>query len=188
MTNELLWYVSRATGVVSIVLLTLVVVLGMRISGRRSPGRDTSTVVMATHRWLSLGMVTFLFMHVTTAIVETYVSIDLVSAFIPFTSGYRPFWVGLGTLTVDMLVAVVATSFLRHRLSPRAWKTVHWLGYALWPMALLHGFVLGTANEPLLRAITGLAGVVGAAAIGWRMTSTHHDRDRRRRIATQEWT
>ncbi len=188
MTNELLWYLSRATGIVSIVLMTTVVVLGMLISGRRRPGADSSTVVMATHRWLSLGMVAFLITHVATAIAETYVSIDLVSALVPFSSAYQPFFVGLGTLAVDILIAVLATSFLRHRLSPRAWKAVHWLSYAMWPIALVHGFVLGTASEPLLRAITGVCGVVGAAAVGWRLTSTHHDRDRRRHIATQEWT
>ncbi len=188
MTNELLWYLSRATGIVSIVLMTSVVVLGMVVSGRRRPAGDGSTVVMATHRWLSLGMVVFLFTHVATAIAETYVSIDLISALVPFSSAYQPFFVGLGTLAVDILVAVLATSLLRHRLSPRAWKAVHWLSYLMWPFALVHGFVLGTANEPVLRAITAVCGVVGAAVVGWRLTTTHHDRDRRRHIAAQEWT
>jgi len=188
MTNELLWFLSRATGIVSIVLMTVVLVLGMSLSGRRTPGSDTSTVLIATHRWLSLGMVAFLLTHIATAIAETYVSIDLISAVVPFSSAYRPFWVGLGTLAFDILVAVMVTSLLRHRLSPRAWRAVHWLTYALWPIALIHGFVLGTANEPMLRAITALSGVVGAAVVGWRLTTTHHDRDRRRHIATQEWT
>jgi predicted ferric reductase len=186
--NLLLWYLSRATGIVSIVLLTTVVVLGMVISARRQPGSDSSTVVMALHRWLSLGMVAFLLTHIATAIAETYVAIDLISWIVPFTSAYRTLWVGLGTLAFDILLAVTATSFLRHRLSVRAWKAVHWLSYALWPMAVIHGFVLGTADEPLLRAITGLCGVIGGAVIGWRMTTTHHDRERRSHIAAQEWT
>lgn len=186
--NHLLWYLSRATGILSIVLLTAVLVLGMMISGRRRPEGDSATVVMAMHRWLSLGMVAFLLTHIATAIAETYVSIDLISAVVPFTSAYRTFWVGLGTLAFDILVAVTVTSYYRDRLSPRAWRAIHLLSYFLWPIAVIHGFVLGTANEPLLRAITGLCGVVGAAVIGWRLTTTHHDRERRDNIAAQEWT
>ncbi len=186
--NLLLWYLSRATGIVSVVLLTAVVILGMTTSGRRRPGGDSATIVMALHRWLSLGMVAFLLTHIATAIAETYVSIDLISAVVPFSSAYRTFWVGLGTLAFDILLAVTVTSYYRDRLSPRAWRAVHVLSYLLWPIAVVHGFVLGTANEPLLRAITGLCGVAGASVIGWRLTTTHHDRERRNHIATQEWT
>ena len=58
---------------------------------------------MGLHRWLSLGMVVFLVVHIATAIAETYVSIDAISAIVPFTSGYETLWVGLGTLAVDLL-------------------------------------------------------------------------------------
>ena len=105
MSNELLWYTSRATGTASIVLLTGVVILGATISGRGARSRDGATIVTALHRWLSLGMTVFLLLHVATAVVETYVSIDLVSAVFPFTSGYEPLWVGLGTLAFDLFVA-----------------------------------------------------------------------------------
>ncbi|TQM65182.1 NADH-ubiquinone oxidoreductase-F iron-sulfur binding region domain-containing protein [Humibacillus xanthopallidus] len=135
--NELLWFVSRATGVASIVLLTVVLVLGLVTSGRRRPHAESAAVVIAVHRWLSLGMVVFMVGHAATAIAETYVSIDLVSAVLPFTSGYETLWVGLGTLAVDIMLAVVVTSLLRHRLAERTWRRVHLLSYALWPMALV---------------------------------------------------
>ena len=105
--NETLWYLSRATGVASIVLLTVVVVLGVLTSGRRRPHGEHATVVMAVHRWLSLGMVAFLVVHVATAVAETYVSIDLVSALVPFTSGYETAWVGLGMLRISFAIPLV---------------------------------------------------------------------------------
>jgi methionine sulfoxide reductase heme-binding subunit len=186
--NEFLWYTSRATGTVSIVLLTTVLVLGVVISGRGATNRDNATVVVALHRWLSLGMVTFLLLHVATAVVETYVNIDLISAVVPFTSGYEPLWVGLGTLAFDLFVAVTVTSLLRDRMSDRAWRAVHWAAYGLWPLAILHGFVLGTGDELILRTVTLACGAVGAVAIVWRTGATHHDRERRRDIAEQEWS
>lgn len=186
--NELLWYVSRATGVVSMALMTIVLVLGMVTSGRRRPRGDSATIVMALHRWLSLGTVVFLTAHVATAVAETYVSIDAISAIVPFTSGYETAWVGLGTIGVDILVAVMVTSLLRHRLPERVWKGVHLLAYLLWPTAIVHGLMLGTANEPLLRGITVLCAAVGLGAVGWRLTSTHADRERRLAVAAQEWS
>ncbi|HET7798829.1 MAG TPA: ferric reductase-like transmembrane domain-containing protein [Humibacillus xanthopallidus] len=186
--NELLWYVSRATGVASIVLLTVVLVLGMVTSGRRNPHGESATVVVALHRWLSLGMVVFMVGHIATAIAETYVSIDLVSAVLPFTSGYEPLWVGLGTLAVDIMLAVLVSSLLRHRLAERTWRRVHVLSYALWPMALVHGLALGTSGEPLLRGTTIACAVAGLAALTWRWSGTHHDRQRRLDVATQEWS
>ncbi len=186
--NLALWYLSRGTGIASIALLTAVVVLGMIVSGRRRPHGEQATVVMAVHRWLSLGMLSFLTVHVATAVAETYVSIDAISSVVPFTSGYEPFWVGLGTLAVDLLVAVSVTSYFRHRIAERAWRAVHYASYALWPMALVHGFVLGTSNQPGLRAVTAACGAVGVGAVLWRLLATHPDRDRRDVALGGEWS
>ena len=64
---------------------------------------------------------------------------------IPFVSGYRPLWLGLGTLSFDLLVALAVTSLVRRRLGYRAWRAVHWLAYVSWPVAVLHG--LGTGSD-----------------------------------------
>lgn len=186
--NEALWYASRATGVASIALLTAVVVLGAVTAGRRRPRGGSATVVMAMHRWLSLGMSVFLLVHVVTAIAETYVDIGWVSALVPFTSGYAALWVGLGTLAVDILIAVMVTSLLRHRLPERAWRAVHWFAYLLWPVALVHGVALGTAAEPLLRAATLACAMIGFAALAWRAVATTPDLARRRAVLAQEWS
>lgn len=188
MSNETLWYLSRATGLASITLLTLVVILGLLTSGRRRPFGERATIVMGLHRWVSLGMVAFLTTHIVTAIVETYVSIDWISLVIPFTSAYSPLWVGLGTLAFDVLVAVMVTSYWRHRMTERAWTAVHWLSYLMWPMAIVHGVALGTADQPLLRGTTLLCGAAGALAIAWRLTTSYADRDRRRDILAGGWS
>lgn len=186
--NALLWYVSRGTGVASIALLTAVVVLGAVTSGRRRPHGESATVVMAVHRWLSLGMLAFVTAHVATAVAETYVSIEAVSALVPFTSGYETVWVGLGTLAVDLLVAVSVSSWLRHRIPERAWRAVHWATYALWPTALAHGLALGTSDQPLLRAVTLACGGVGVAAVLWRLLARQPDRDRRALALERSWS
>jgi DMSO/TMAO reductase YedYZ heme-binding membrane subunit len=85
-------------------------------------------------------------------------------------------------------VALVVTSLLRHRLSPRVWKAIHLLAFALWPTAVVHGFAMGTASEPLLRGLTLACAAVGLGAVAWRSTSTYADRSRREAVALQEWS
>jgi predicted ferric reductase len=186
--NEVLWFTSRATGVASVVLLSAVVVLGTVTAGRRRPEGERATVVMALHRWIGLGTVVFLGLHVVTAVVETYVSLGWLSVLVPFTSGYERLWVGLGTLALDLLAAVVVTSLLRHRISERAWRGVHLAAWALWPVALVHGTALGTSEELVLRATTVACAVAGAAAVAWRLQATHHDKTRRALVRAQGWT
>lgn len=187
MSNELMWYTSRASGVVAVVLLTVAMVLGMVISVRRSPASKLPAVVMALHRWLALGMVVFLIVHIVTAIAETYVNIGPLAAVVPFISVYEPVWIGLGALAVDLLLAVLLTSWLGPRISQRTWKTVHWWAYVLWPLALVHAWQLGTADEPLLRSVSIGCAVVGGLALLWRMFAASPDQRRRREVARQDW-
>lgn len=185
--NALLWFASRGTGVVSILLCTAVLLLGLVTAGRRRPGGDHAAVTMGLHRTLALGSLAFLVAHIGTAIAETYVSLDAISAIVPFTSGYERIWVGLGTLAVDLLIALVGTSLVRHRLPEKLWRTVHLMAFAAWLMAIVHGLALGTTSEPVLRGITLGCAAAGLAAAAWRVGTTTTDADHRRRIARQEW-
>lgn len=183
--NEWLWYLSRATGLVSLVLLTVVLVLGV-VSTTSERSRLTA-VGNGVHRTLALGMTVFLIGHIVTAVVETYVNIDWISAFVPFTAGYEPIWVGLGTIAFDLLLAVVATSLLRHRLPDVVWRSVHGLTWALWIVAVAHGFMMGTSDQPVLRGISIGCGLVGLAAAGWWVSRTTRDTRSRDLVSAQEW-
>ncbi len=188
MSGEFVWYLSRAAGAVTTVLFTLVVVLGVVTAGRRRPHGSSATIVMAMHRWVSLGALLFLALHIVTAIADGYVSIGWLAVLVPFTSAYLPLLVGLGTVAVDLLLLVVVTSYLRHRIPERAWRAVHWLSYAMWAFAIAHGFLLGTADQPALRWVTVLCGATGLAAIVWRLLSSPADSQQRRAVAAQDWT
>ena len=109
---------------------------------------------------MTLLAVVFLAIHVGTTIADGYTPIGLKDAFVPFVSAYRPVWLGLGALSCDLLVAVVVTSLLRARFGFRTWRTVHWLAYASWPLALLHS--LGTGSD----ARFGWMAALGLACVG----------------------
>ena len=139
-----LWYATRATGLVTLLLLTASVLLGILTAGRFSTRRWPRFLSQGLHRNLSLLVLVFLALHVGTTVIDTYTSISLTAAFIPFTSSYKTAWLSLGAVALDMLVALVATSLLRTRLGHRSWRRVHWLAYACWPVAVAHGLGIGT--------------------------------------------
>src|SRR5215831_11644284 len=139
-----LWYATRATGLVTLLMLTVSVLLGLLVAGRFSSQRWPRFLTQGLHRNVSLLVLVFLVLHVGTTVVDTYTSIPLTAAFIPLASSYKTAWLSLGAVALDMLIALIATSLLRSRIGHRAWRRVHWLAYACWPVAVAHGLGTGT--------------------------------------------
>lgn len=169
--TEALWYLGRGTGVVSLVLLSVVVALGVGArSGRPAFGLPRFAVNLL-HRNAALLAVVLLIGHVVSLYFDPYAQLRLLDLVVPFAGQYRPFWLGLGTLAVDLLIAVVATSLLRRRLGARAWRVVHRLAYLCWPVALLHGVQTGTDGRSwwLWTVAAGSTALV-LAAVAWRLS------------------
>jgi DMSO/TMAO reductase YedYZ heme-binding membrane subunit len=140
-----LWYATRGTGLAALILLTAVVATGIAGSLRLGGGRWPRFLVAGLHRNLTLLTLVFLAGHIATTVLDTFTPIHLIEAFVPFIGRYRPIWLGLGAVAFDLLLALTVTSLLRARLGHRAWRTLHWLAYAAWPVAVAHG--LGTGSD-----------------------------------------
>lgn len=138
------WYLTRATGIVALLLLTAAVALGVIDVARYSSPRWPRFLIDGLHRNVSLLAVVFLALHVITTVLDSFAPISLLAAFVPFATSYRPFWIGLGAIAFDLLLALAITSVLRRRLGFAAWRMTHWLAYACWPIALLHGLGAGS--------------------------------------------
>jgi methionine sulfoxide reductase heme-binding subunit len=164
---------SAATGVISMVLLTVVVVLGVAVDRRaRLPGLPRFAS-LSLHRFTALLAVAFLALHILTAVAGPYARIGLTAVIIPFTSGFARSWLGLGTVATDLIVALIATSLLRRHLGYRTWRAVHWLAYGCWPLALAHS--IGTGGGMRTGRLLELAvacAAAGAAAAAWRLAHT----------------
>ena len=139
-----LWFANRGTGFVLLLLLTFSTMLGVLATARISPRLWPRMLSQGLHRNVSLLAVTFLAAHVTTAVLDTFVDIRWWHAFVPFAGTYMPFWLGLGTLSLDLMIAITATSLLRHKMSHRPWRAIHVMAYASWGLGLLHGLQMGT--------------------------------------------
>jgi hypothetical protein len=171
------WYLTRATGVVSLLLLTASVVLGILGPLRVSAPSWPRFAIDSVHRDLSLLAVLFLVVHILTSVLDSFTSISLINSVVPFTGSYRPLWLGFGALSFDLIVALVATSLVRRRLGYRAWRAVHWLAYVGWPVAVLHGLGTGSDTKSWWSLLLTAASVVAVlTAIWWRIQAARDER------------
>ncbi|MDQ6772708.1 MAG: ferric reductase-like transmembrane domain-containing protein [Candidatus Dormibacteraeota bacterium] len=165
MNTTVLWYATRGAGAVTLVLLSAVVILGLltvlRVEGRAWPRFLTAGL----HRNLALASLIFLALHVVTAVVDPYTSLGWLVGFVPFVSPYRTLWLGLGAVASDLMLAIVLTSLLRGFVGRGAWRAIHWLAYASWPVAVVHGLGTGTDSHAAWMLALDLlcVGAVGVA-------------------------
>jgi sulfoxide reductase heme-binding subunit YedZ len=125
-----LWYADRGSGAVTMLLLTAAVVLGLGTTVRWKSAVWPKYISVPLHQNVSLLIVCFM--------------VGLKDALVPFSSWYRPFWLGLGVIAAELVAALVVTSLFRKRIGFRLWRFIHWYAYLAWPLGLLHGLGTGT--------------------------------------------
>lgn len=181
---QALWYLTRGFGLVALVLLSVSVALGVAQIARYARPGLPRFVIAGLHRNVSLVATVLVGVHVLTAIADPFAPIGVAAVFIPFASSYRPVWLGLGALAVDMLIALAVTSLARERIGHRTWRAVHWCAYACWPVALVHS--LGTGSDARLGWVqviyVACVGVV-LVALAWRLTTRWTTAPSGRRLA-----
>ncbi len=175
MSSQVLWYTTRGAGAVSLVLLSAVVILGLLARLRFESRGWPRFLSAAVHGDLALMTLVFLVLHIVTAVVDPFTHLGL-AALVPFGSYYRTLWLGLGAIAFELLIAIVATSLVRRHIGARAWRAIHWLAYASWPVAVLHGIGSGTDSTALWMVVID---VVCVAAVGgallWRLIAAPAD-------------
>lgn len=181
------WYLARGAGLAALVLLSLSTALGALGSGGRAAG--SRYVLQYVHRAAAgLGLAT-LALHLVAVLSDSFANVTWTGALVPFTAGYRPQWVALGTVATYLFLGVAALGLARGRLAAstagaRVWRGLHALAYAGWLAALGHGFTSGTdtgVGWVRLLYVLCIAGVAGAVAI---RLSTRSKRDADRRLTT----
>jgi len=140
-----LWYLTRATGAVTLILLTVSVALGVANIGRLQAAGWPRFVVEGVHRNASLLALAVLLVHIVTSLLDPFAGIHVLDSLVPFIGSYRPLWLGFGAFASDLLLAIAITSIVRRRLGHRAWRATHWFAYLCWPVAVLHA--AGTGSD-----------------------------------------
>jgi predicted ferric reductase len=169
-TSKTDWFLMRGTGLVTLLLFTLVVALGV-VGVKRLRSSPLSRVITSgLHRNIALLAACFLVIHIVTAVVDSFVYLRWFDVVLPFASSYRPVFIGLGVLSLDLTLAIVATSLLRRHVGYHLWRAVHWTAWAAWPLAMAHSIGMGSdtgGGWGLSMCLACIA--VVAAAFAWRV-------------------
>jgi sulfoxide reductase heme-binding subunit YedZ len=167
--NAIDWYAARSAGVIAYCLLTGGVLLGVLLAGRARLPRWPQFAVTDVHRFVALLTGAFVVLHVYTLLLDRYVHTSLLAVLVPGASSYRPFWVALGTVALQLLAAVGISNLLRRRLGHSRWRRIHYLTFAVWAAATAHGIGAGTdAGAEWLRLLYVVSIGSVAAAVVWR--------------------
>ncbi len=175
--GQFLWFANRGTGVVLLALLTLSTAMGVISTARAGSATWPRFATQALHRNVSLLTLALLAVHISTAVADNFVDIRWYEAFLPRLGAYKGIWLWLGTLGCDVMVAIVVTSLIRHRLSHRTWRGIHLLAYLSWGVGVLHGIGIGTDSSTAWGMGVTVASVGVVAAVGViRLATLSHER------------
>ena len=159
--NHLFWYVARAGGIVSWLLLTASVVWGLWLSGRVRPFGVRPAWILDLHRFLGGLATIFVGVHVGAILLDTYTNFGLTDVLVPFASSWHPLAVAVGVVAMYVLLAVELTSLARSRLPRTVWRRIHMAALPLWLLATGHFVLAGT--DAANRLSIGAMGVAASA-------------------------
>jgi methionine sulfoxide reductase heme-binding subunit len=179
-SSPALWYAARASGVAAYVVLSLVVSVGLTLGGKAQSRRWPRFSVEDVHRFGGLLVGSLVGVHVLAIAADSFLPFSLTQLLIPFTASYRPIWTGLGIAAAELLVALAITNHYRRRLPYRFWRRAHYLNFAVWTFASLHGLMGGTdRGAPWLAILYGVSVATVLMLLLWRFSGR-----RTTRIAT----
>ena len=163
------WYAARAAGITAYLLLSGVVLVGLTMASKRPFALWPRFALEDVHRFGGLLVGAFVAIHIVTIAIDSWLPFTVGSLVVPFVSRYRPLWVGLGVAGAELLLALAVTNHYRRRLPYRVWRRTHYLNFAVWSAATVHGVGSGTdRSAPWALALYAIASGSVAAAAVWR--------------------
>lgn len=173
MSTQAVWYAERAAGIVAYVLLTLLAVLGLTLSNRIRTRRWPMFAVEDVHRFVGILAGVFIALHVSLLAIDSFMPFSVRQVLVPFTASYRPLATGLGTVALELLVAVAVANALRRRVPHRLWRGIHYAGFAVWGAATVHGLTAGSdRHDAWLLALYVVAVAAVLAGLAFRVTAS----------------
>jgi predicted ferric reductase len=142
------WYLSRATAFAAMGLLWASMMLGVGITNKMSRLWPGAPAAFALHEYLSLLGLGFSAFHGLILLGDHYSHFSLFQILIPFaTSGYFPFWVGLGQLAFYAWAILVLSFYVRKSIGQKTWRVLHYVSFLAYLGALIHGLTSGTDSS-----------------------------------------
>ena len=138
------WYMARSGGIVAYLLLWLSTVWGLTLSSKITDGLVPAPIAYGLHEFLSIGAVIFALLHAVVLLGDSYIEFTIFHLAIPFIAPYEPFWTGLGIIGLYLTAVLTGSFYVRKHIGQKTWRMLHYLTFAAYGLALVHGLMAGT--------------------------------------------
>ena len=159
MNPQVWWFVSRSSGMIAWLLLTLSVCWGLFISTKAVAKASSPAWLLDFHRYLGGLAVVFTGVHLAGLAADNYVTFGWADMFVPMATDWKPGAVAFGIVGFYLLLAIEITSLLMKRIPRGLWKWVHRSSFVLYFVATYHGIAAGTDHENDWFRIAALASI-----------------------------
>ncbi len=163
MNPQFWWHLTRASGIVAWLMLTLSVIWGILLSTKAFPEQRRPVWLLSLHRWLGGLTISFLAIHIAALVADSYVEFGVADIAIPYASEWKPGAVAFGVLAAWLLVAVQLTSLAMRRLPRKFWRAVHLTSYVAFWLTSMHAAFAGTDATSWLYRGGAVASIVSVA-------------------------
>ena len=153
--DQLFWVLARVAGLGSYAALAIALITGIALRTAVFDWLGSNRAVRSVHEYTTVLWIPLALLHMVSLLLDNTARIGLLDLVLPFHSSYGTLAIGLGALSVDVLVIVTVTSFLKRRMGKDLWLWVHRLAYVAFALVFLHAVLSGTDfSDPVVSAIT----------------------------------
>ena len=139
------WYLARGSAIAAYWILWLALSMGILITNKLAQQWPGIPPAYEIHQYTSLLGLGFALFHALILMGDQYIHFTLVQVFLPFsTQDYKPFWVGIGQAAFYLWLVITASFYVRKQIGKKAWRVIHYTGYAAFLAVMLHGLAAGT--------------------------------------------
>lgn len=153
--DQFFWVLARVAGLSSYAALAIALVTGIGLRTAVFDWLGSNRLVRSVHEYTTVLWIPLAVLHIVSLLLDSTARIGLLDVFVPFHSSYGTLAIGVGALSLDILLVVTVTAYLKRRMPKELWLWVHRLAYAAFALAFLHAVLSGTDfSDPAVSAIT----------------------------------
>jgi DMSO/TMAO reductase YedYZ heme-binding membrane subunit len=159
------WLAARATGIVVLILLAVMVLLGILLSHPDQTRWKQAKRIYPWHETLWVFVIAFLVMHIASILLDPYANVSAIGAFVPGMSKYRSVPVAIGSIGLYAVLITGATARWTRLLPSGLWLRLHRFAAVALGLGWIHGVLAGTDSAALRLLYGGSAVIVVGAAV-----------------------
>ena len=154
-TDQFFWVLARVAGLGAYAALAIALVTGIALRTAVFDWLGSNRTVRALHEYTTVLWIPLAALHLLALLLDSTARIGALDLVVPFHSSYGTLAIGVGALSLDVLMVVTVAAYLKRRMSKGLWLWVHRLAYVAFALIFAHAVLSGTDfSDPLVSAIT----------------------------------